>query len=213
MADNKVTVTVSDEVAAAQQRVHNRINNERDTSVRLRGEEGFGDAPVRTIVDNTFEQGDSFQITGAEEVFGNVINAGKDTEVVTPFIHVLVTNSKNPGKRMVRRFFPSKLFQTVFGYKPITVTENDEEKIVGYAFDKRYETEGSAAEAMKSKATIKEGMELLKGKTLKVTASTDVTTRIYRSREEREALAKSNPEYINNPSEYHVVKVLKFDIA
>ena len=117
---------------------------------------GFGGA-VRSLENLNLEVGDTFTIPEKFDVYEQKFGDNK-----AQYIFVDLGNDN------VKKFYPSTFT------KSRTVYEED-----GQSTGQRVHTEGSAAELFRTVGSIADGMNLLKGKTLKVTDIKTVRTMRY----------------------------------
>jgi hypothetical protein len=118
----------------------------------------FGGA-VRSVENTNFEAGDTFTIPEDFEIWEEPIQG---SDKVMQYIFVELTNGK------VKRLYPS-----VFT-KARQVYNED-----GTMTNKRVYTTGSAADLFRTKGTVQDAMNLMKGKTITVTAVNEVRTLRY----------------------------------
>ena len=109
---------------------------------------------VRSLENLNLEEGDQFVMPEKYEVFEQKIGTGKAQYI---FIDL--------GNDNVKKFYPSTLT------KSRTIYNED-----GSSTGQRVYTKGTAAELFRSVGSVEEGMNLLKGKTLKVTKVETVRT-------------------------------------
>lgn len=112
------------------------------------------DGAIRSLENLNLEVGDQFTLPEKYEVYEQKIGNNKAYYI---FVDL--------GNDHVKKFYPSTLT------KSRTVYEED-----GQSTGQRVHTEGSAAELFRSAGSVADGMNLLKGKTLKVTDIKTVRT-------------------------------------